>query len=130
VCEKKGKKKERKKERKREHRPFPTYAISSYTISDLRHFFKFKKLNSNISEALAEIFRAVTTEQRDAGGGKILLGDNLSGRAVLLLFLSSGFNRTAWHIDTQLTTCVPNCDMLRTFRNVTVALIRGQSVPR
>ena len=81
VCERNRKeKKERNKERKREQRP-----SSTYTISDLRHSLKVKKLNSNISEALTEFFRAVMKEQRDGGGERTLLGDNTGGRAVMLL---------------------------------------------
>ena len=124
VCE--GKKWNRKKERKREHRPSPTYAISSYTISDQRHYLKVKKLNINISEALTEFFHAVTKEQRGAGGGRMLLGDNTGGRTVLLPPLRFRcFNRTALHIDTQLTTCIPNCDLLQTFRNVKCCVKSG-----
>ena len=47
------------------------------------------------------------------------MGDNTCGRAVLLPPLRFRyFNRTALHMDTQLTTSIPNCDLLQTFRNV------------
>ena len=65
-------------------------------------------------------------EYREAGGGRMLLGDNIGGRAVLLPPLRFRcFNRTTLHIDTQLTTCIPNCDLLQTFRNVKCCVKSG-----
>jgi len=55
-----------------------------------------------------------------------MLGDNTDGRAALLPpLMSRCFNRTALHIDTQLTTCILNCNMLQTFRNVNCCVKSG-----
>jgi hypothetical protein len=59
--------------------------LSSYVILDLRNFIRVKKIVSNhIFETRTEFFPAGMKSKWDEGGGRVLLGDNTGGRAVML----------------------------------------------
>jgi hypothetical protein len=102
-----------------------TYEISSYTISNLGNFQKVLKRRNNIFQTHVECSLAATIAKRDEGAGRLLLGDNTGGRAIMQWPFS--FDSVTVWVSTGLTgvyACLTifilNSDLCRAFRNATL----------